>query len=676
MSLPAGAPGVNIQEVNLSTVVPSFPGVYGGLVIQAAKGPVNTPTLITNDTQLLNVFTPAGTIAVGFDLAYFAALAFLQQSGTLWVVRANNGGEYGGASIKVANASVANLAWTQGYADPTSYVFNSASPTPGLAQVFTATSVNAGSSFDISGAAANWTFFASVGTINTALGFYVWYNVTNGTNTQQDPGVFPGRGIQVNILEADSVDTVATKTAAALLAYTHGQNYPVVASAGVASAVITITLQNAGVVTAAADGTPASGFTFHVSTPGTAPVDTDEAFILFGANVGLWNNAVSVAIINFNTNPVLVGEPGAFIIQVFANGNLATPVESWLCSRVPTAKDGFGNNIYLETVLLGSNYIRALDNVAIDPSILPMDQPTPLAFAEGIDGSAVTDSQMIIAANTLANENAYPLTVFMDGGWATPAYQEVLNEIVSNRQDSVALFSVPYAAESATAYLTEIVNYRTTTLNLDSSYAAMYTPHALVFDQYNNRQIYVDPTGYAGAAISFSASNFQIWFPPAGYTRGLLSTILDVRIHFTDGEIATLYNNGINPIKFSTSKGIAIWGQKTLAYRPSALNRLNVRLLLITIEPAIASALDFFVFELNDTQTQTLITSIVTSYLDTVLANQGVFSFSVVCNGTNNTPAVIDANELICDVYVQPTKAAEFITLRTIITSTGASITA
>ena len=87
MSLPAGAPGVNIVEVNLSTLVPSFPGVYGGIVIQAAKGPVNIPQLVTNDSQLLSVFTPDGTIAVGYDLAYFAALAFLQKSSTLWVVR-------------------------------------------------------------------------------------------------------------------------------------------------------------------------------------------------------------------------------------------------------------------------------------------------------------------------------------------------------------------------------------------------------------------------------------------------------------------------------------------------------------------------------------------------------------------------------------------------------------
>lgn len=676
MSLPIGAPGVNVQEINLSTLTPSLTGVYGGLVIQATKGPVNTPQLVTSDSQLLSTFTPAGFIEVGYDLAYFAALAFLQKSSTLWVVRSNNGGEYGGASLKVANASVANLAWTQGYTDPEEYAFNSATPTPGVASVFTATSVDSGSHFDIAGSAANWTFQAAYGTRNTPVHFYVWYNVTDGTNVQQDPNIYPGNGIEVNILHADTAAEIATKTAAALLAYVYpGTLWPVVASASVVSAVITITLSVPAAVSSPADGTPASAFTFAVTNAGTNPVDADELFILFGSNVGAWNNQVAVEIVNYNTNPLLVGEVGAFAILVFANGNVSNPVETWICSRNPQAQDGYGNNIYIENVLVGSNYISAIDNVAIADTVTPMDQLNPLYLAYGSDGSAVTDSQQITASNALANENAYPLTVFMDAGWSTPAYQDNLNAIVSTRQDSVALLSVPYSAESAASYLNAIVNYRTATLDLDSSYAAMYTPHCLVYDSNNNRQIYVDPTGYAGAAISFSASNYEIWFPPAGYTRGVLSTILDVRIHFTDGDIAYLYNNGINPIKFSTSKGIAIWGQKTLAYRPSALNRLNVRLLLITIEPAIASALDNFVFEINDTQTQSLITSIITSYLNEVLANQGVYAFSVVCNATNNPPAVVDANQLVAAIYVQPTKSAEFITLQVVITSTGASVT-
>lgn len=674
--LPAGAPGVNIKEVDLSTLVPSFPGVYGGIVIQAAKGPVNSPQLVTNDSQLLSIFTPKGTIEVGFDLAYFSALAYLQRSSTLWVVRSNNGGLHGGVSIKVSNSSAANAAWVTGLEDPSTYIFDSSTPVPGLAEVFSATSVNIGSFYDVIGAAKYWTFFAPVGTVPDITKFYVYYVVTDGVNTQQDPGVANALPIKVEILLADTAAQIAVKTSTALLAK-QVDLYDVVNTAPVLVAVITVTLELAGVVTSAADGAGAAttGFTFAVLSAGTNPVNTDELFILFGKDVGAWNNDVAVKIINYLTDPLLVGEPGAFMIQVFTTANLSNPVEAFVCSRDPQAKDGFGNNIYIETVLNGSNYIRAIDNVAIDKNIVPEDQAALLYFAEGDDGSAVTDSQMIIASDTLGNVNSLPLTVFMDGGWATPAYQKNLDDIVSSRQDSVALLSVPYASEAASSYLNAIVEYRTTTLNLDSSYSAMYTPHPLVFDQYNNRQIYVAPDGYAGAAISFSASNFQIWFPPAGYTRGAITTVLGLRRNFTDGEIATLYKNGINPIKFAPSRGIAIWAQKTLTYRPSALNRLNVRLLLITIEPAIAEALQYFVFEINDTQTQALITSIVQSYLDRILADQGLYAFTVICNETNNTPAVIDANELICDVYVQPTKAAEFITLRTIITATGASVT-
>jgi phage tail sheath protein FI len=293
-------------------------------------------------------------------------------------------------------------------------------------------------------------------------------------------------------------------------------------------------------------------------------------------------------------------------------------------------------------------------------------------FNGGDDGVAVTDADMVSTAALLSNPQDTPLTILMDGGWNTPVYQQALDSICQARKDCVAVFGVPYAEEVMSGYLNAILMYQSTTLNLNSSYSALYTPHVKVFDKYNNRQIYVSPDGYAAAAISLSASNFEIWFPPAGFTRGSV-TVLDLRRRYTVGEMDTLYDNNINPLRFVPGKGIFIWGQKTLSTRPSALDRLNVRLLLITIEPAINAALENFLFDLNDAATQALATALVTSYMDGIKASRGVTDFEVICNSTNNSADDVDNGIMNLWLFVKPTRSLETIPFSVIITSTGIS---
>ena len=132
-----------------------------------------------------------------------------------------------------------------------------------------------------------------------------------------------------------------------------------------------------------------------------------------------------------------------------------------------------------------------------------------------------------------------------------------------------------------------------------------------------------------------------------------------------------LYENGINPIKFEPGRGIKIWGQKTLLARPSSLDRLNVRLLLITLYPAVKEALQDFLFEINDDSTRAIATAILTSYFDNIKARRGVYAFSVVCDDTNNSPEDIDNYRMNVDIYLQPVKSIEYIPFSFIITRTG-----
>jgi hypothetical protein len=512
---------VQLKELDLSTRVPSFPGVYGAIVLPAKKGAIDKPVLITNENQFLNKFTPNGKVEIGYDSSFYSALSFLSKSNKLWVMRAHNGALFGGALVPHTSGS--SIPFSAGQADPTALSF--------------------------------------IGT---------------------------------------------------------------------------------------------------------------QCLAIHGSDPGVWNNDIFYTIHNYATSPAIVKEPGAFLLKIFKGSNLNVPVEEWLLSRTLGHKDGYGINIFVEDALLGSDYVRAITNTNFAGNLYPAEQTTPVALFAGSDGSAISDSKMIAASNFFANKDDLLVTVIMDGGWATPAYQQNLDALCQLRKDCVAILSTPIASEASANYISSIVDYRKTVLNVNSSYSALYTPHAKVYDRFNDRNLFVSPDGYVAAVISETAANFEIWYPPAGFRRGVLN-VLDLRRRFTQGEMDVLYDEGINPLRFAPGRGILIWGQKTLLARPSALDRLNVRLMLIVIEPAIVEALEDFLFELNDASTRQIASAKVSSYMDGIKARRGVYDFLVTCDDTNNTPEDIDNNRMNLDLYVKPTRAIEYIPFRVGIVSTGIS---
>jgi phage tail sheath protein FI len=184
--------------------------------------------------------------------------------------------------------------------------------------------------------------------------------------------------------------------------------------------------------------------------------------------------------------------------------------------------------------------------------------------------------------------------------------------------------------------------------------------------------LYVPVDGYVGAAFALTEHVRDVWYAPAGQQRGLLN-VLGLRINYTQGQQEILYPKQVNFLRTFPGSGTAIWGQKTLQSFDSALSRINVRRLLIVIEKAVTAALHRQVFELNNEFTRLQITQFIDGFMRRIQARNGVYSYQVVCDLTNNTPDVIDANELHVDIYVQPVRAAEFIQLQTVITRTGAS---
>jgi phage tail sheath protein FI len=173
--------------------------------------------------------------------------------------------------------------------------------------------------------------------------------------------------------------------------------------------------------------------------------------------------------------------------------------------------------------------------------------------------------------------------------------------------------------------------------------------------------------------LAFNDSVSAPWYAPAGLTRGGLTTVSDTYVNLSQAMRDTLYDARVNPIANFPNEGVVVWGQKTLQARPSALDRVSVRRLLIAVKKYIASSTRYLVFEQNTDATRLRFLSIVNPYLTQVKAQQGLFAFRVVMDQSNNTPDIIDQNILYGQLFLQPTRTAEFIILDFNIQPTGAS---
>ena len=239
-------------------------------------------------------------------------------------------------------------------------------------------------------------------------------------------------------------------------------------------------------------------------------------------------------------------------------------------------------------------------------------------------------------------------------------------DMVESRGD--AFFVMDLEASYAT------VNQAVQTVQgLDTNYAAVYYPWVKVLDTAKNKPVFVPPSVIVPGAIAASDAIAAEWFAPAGLNRGVLGNVIEAKIRLNQAERDTLYNDKINPIATFPATGVCIWGQKTLQSRATALDRINVRRLLISLKKFIASSSRFLVFEQNTLQTRTRFLNIVNPFLESVQQRQGLFAFRVQMDEDNNTPDVIDRNQLVGAIFLQPTKTAEFIVLDFNVLPTGAT---
>ncbi len=296
-------------------------------------------------------------------------------------------------------------------------------------------------------------------------------------------------------------------------------------------------------------------------------------------------------------------------------------------------------------------------------------------FYENIDGTNTQGlyyTDYINMVNLLNNKDDYQFNILFTPGLYRSDYAGILSTIITNTQDRgdniFVTDMVPYGSSVST------VTGQAAAIN--SSYATTYWPWCQVSDPATGNLVWVPASTVIAGVYAYNDSVSEPWFAPAGINRGGLGNVVRAEQKLPQSSRDSLYQGKVNPIATFPGQGVVVYGQKTLQTQASALDRVNVRRLLIALKSYISQVANTLVFEQNTIATRNNFLAQVNPYLENVQQRQGLYAFKVVMDSTNNTADVIDRNELVGQIYLQPTKTAEFIYLDFNITPTGASFPA
>jgi hypothetical protein len=406
------------------------------------------------------------------------------------------------------------------------------------------------------------------------------------------------------------------------------------------------------------------------------------------------------------------------VLETFANVSLDPKASNYIeriIGNQKKEKRGSGTDIYLQTTgsyRNASNYVRVKEvkvktpdyfNNAGTPKAkytasIPLAQSGAFGAASGdifyagvqarfYDQITATNTQgqnatdYYDAVNLLANRDDFRYNLITAPGLVhsfstVPAggysHATILNTLVSNtenRGDNIVVLDV-------SGYNSSVAATVTNASSIDSSYAATYWPWLQISEPDTGQLVWVPASTMIPGVYAYNDNAGEAWFAPAGINRGGLGTVQMAERKLTQKNRDSLYVGKVNPIATFPGSGVVVFGQKTLQTKASALDRVNVRRLLITLKNFISQIADTLVFEQNTSATRNQFLSQVNPYLESVQQRQGLYAFKVVMDESNNTADVIDRNQLIGAIYLQPTKTAEFIYLDFNILPTGATFPA
>ena len=381
-------------------------------------------------------------------------------------------------------------------------------------------------------------------------------------------------------------------------------------------------------------------------------------------NEGYWGSRLTVDIEDGTRNPA-----AEFNLVVRYKGDV---VEVW---KDLSMNEAAKNHVEL-AINEKSDWITVEDVDSTSAGLLDRPRVGRHTLANGNDGiSGMSDADYSGDASQKTGFFAFDeidaLNILCAPGVATA---EVITSGVAyaeGRKDLLFIAETPMHLEPL-----EAVDFRKgqgiyTHAAFNSSYAALYYPWLEISDPVSGKRMLVPPTGAVAGCIARSDEKTYVWYAPAGIDRGRVFNALSVAYKTSRGERDVLYPEGINVIAVFPDTGINIWGQRTLQSQPSALDRINVRRLMMYVEEAIAESSRFVVFQPNNPQTWRALIRLMNPFLQDIKSNGGFYDFAVQCDAETNPPVVTDRNEMVARVFVKPTKTAEFVELNFVLTESG-----
>lgn len=432
--------------------------------------------------------------------------------------------------------------------------------------------------------------------------------------------------------------------------------------------------------------------TAYVETT-SGSLDNDRSIVIVAQNPGpdqlelsefTITSGASQAIVV--SNKTLDGQEadGSFDIEIYNRNTPLVDVERFETALFDVT-NGFGDQIKYDGLInsdnSGSVNIRIIPNSELESKAgfatilktlidkdFDLNSESNFYMNGGDEGSAALTSNMVSGLNDIKDRTKYPVSILLNAGYTDVTYQQALVALSEDRNDCTAILDMPSERQGTALGARD---YRLEDLNIDSSYGALYTPDVQVSDISTSELRFVPPSGHVGAAYAYNDRVAAKWAAPAGLNRGKLRQVRGLRYDYTPADQELLHPNGVNPIIDKPGNGPVIWGQRTLQVRNSALGSVHIRRLMNLLETNIADQLEYTLWEANTEFTRFRATQLCDTILKPIHRRDGLYDYRVVCDESNNTPEVINADALAVDVYVKPVRAIHGILLRAVIVKQG-----
>jgi phage tail sheath protein FI len=687
------SPGVNVSEIDLTTIVPAVSTTTAAIAGAFKWGPVNEAHLISTEDELAGLY--GKPTANNFE-TFFTAANFLSYGNQLYVSRA--------VSSSSNNALAAANTFTSNTAQTGIDIYNLKDYE---SQYASKEDTNAYWVAKYPGVMGN---SLRISVCPTANAYQSLIPVCDGANNYSSNTV-----ANVNIMVGSSYADFATITVGDIRGY------------GYDTAVRTAAAINLGDYLLMGDSS--TGTQYMQVTAKTTPVDTSTVayssgyFRVYFADTFKQKSNYISSIANgvFGaTNPTVVqrtweyfnevaGAPGIsdyvnsrtsntdirdelhIVIEDIKGAFSGVPgqiLEVWPnLSRATNARGEQGGSIYYRDVMnKNSKYVWSTKNI-VDSSITTDAFPKltgsnllPITYnlvngADGLDENDISIANLATAYDKFKSAEDIDVSLILAGKARGGTGEQLANYLIDNiaesRRDCVVFISPPSdkVVNTPNNELNNLIDFRN--LLRSTSYAVLDSGYKYQYDKYNDVYRWVPMNGDVAGLCVRTDNTRDPWFSPAGFNRGNIKNIIKLAYNPDKAGRDNLYKNGINPIVNFPGQGVVLYGDKTLLSKPSAFDRINVRRLFIVLEKAIAKAAQSSLFEFNDDFTRAAFRNLVEPYLRDIQGRRGIYDFRVVCDTTNNTPEVIDRNEFRGDIYVKPARSINFIQLNFVAVRTG-----